>query len=682
MEELKKRVLQILAISKLRSRTLETQSEAKTEEPQEPHIKENETENNNQQTSTAPSANTSNPAKILCLHGPPGTGKTSVAKAIAESFGRNFARISLGGDSDVSLIKGHHRGYVSAQPGKIIKAMIQAGSMNPVILLDEVDKIAGMGYQGGLYDVLLEVLDPVQNFQFKDHFMEEAVDLSQVLFICSANVVNSSKMGQAFVDRMELIEVSGYTLEEKQVIFKDHIFPKNLIETGLVRDRNRDEPKIEQDTQAQDSKKDTKDAEISTQSDQTPDLLGKIIEQNESQVQAPSEQILQKANTEIDITVDLETEHIENEHILRQFEGYVVKVEFTNNAILSMVNDYSREPGVRGLKKLSRKIMDKIAQHVAVTIVEGRPATDLEFDLTRKETGVLYSNGAKEVVYIITTKQVQEILGDHSFRRDSLYPGIIGKKENDAELQKEEEKEVEEDTLEEDNRDELIGVSMMPMSYFYGGSIDFVEVVELPQEPIKQKDDTPNPKSMPMYIDTQIENIIYSDPISNETTHTKHDNDSSLEPPKIQITGSAGKILQETVSASLSFARHFLYRSFQSRFLESTPLHVHFPAGATSINCPSAGLAIVSSFLSLALKSPLREGVGLAGEVSLNGKVSKVYGLKERLLAMKREQILEIVLSEENRGEVQDFKENITEGIKFHYVKDYQEAFGLLFDLK
>ena len=682
MEDLKQRVLQILAISKLRSRTLDSHSQAKSEEPLEPNLADNESEVNSEQNSRVPSANTSNPAKILCLHGPPGTGKTSVAKAIAESFGRNFARISLGGDNDVSLIKGHHRGYVSAQPGKIIKAMIQAGSMNPVILLDEVDKIAGVGYQGGLYDVLLEVLDPVQNFQFKDNFMDEAIDLSQVLFVCSANVVNSSKMGQAFVDRMELIEVSGYTLEEKQVIFKDHIFPRNLVETGLVRDKSMSEPKIEEDVGAESSGLATGEGEITVESDETPDVLGEIIDGDQSEVETPSEAMIEKAEIQIDVEDDLEADDTESDHILRQFEGYVVRVEFTNPAIVSMVNDYSREPGVRGLKKLSRKIMDKIAQHVAVTIVEGRAGSDLEFDLTREETGKVYSNGAKEVVYVITTEQVRGILGDNSFRGDSLYPGMLGKREKEVEVELGKEEDLGEGVAEEDMREELIGVSMMPMSYFYGGSIDFVEVVELPQEEVREKEGTGGSKSAPMYMDTEISNIIYKESILTETVNHTLEIPSNIDPPKIQITGSAGKILQETVSASLSFARHFLYRSFQSRYLDSTPLHVHFPAGATSIDCSSAGLAIVSSLLSLALKSPLREGVGLAGEVSLNGKVSKVYGLKERLLAMKREQILEIVLSEENRGEVQDFKENITEGIKFHYVKDYQEAFGLLFDLK
>lgn len=673
MDELKKRVLQILAISKLRSQkqnSINNESQIENEEETFTVPDPTETETKNKKIEIK-----ENPTKILCLHGPPGTGKTSVAKAIAESYGRKFARISLGGDNDVNLIKGHHRGYVSAQPGKIIKAMKQAGSMNPVILLDEVDKISGVGYQGGIYDVLLEVLDPVQNFQFKDNFMEEPIDLSQVLFVCSANVVSGAKMGQAFVDRMELIEVGGYTLEEKKRIFKDFIFPKNLLDTGLVKSKDDSTPEIECEIS---------ENIISEESDVTKNIIDskdgvEISKNNPTNKNTENNENIEEINaTKIVLELNENNEQINAEEIERKnrlFNGNVVKVEFTEEAILTMINDYSREPGVRGIKKLSRKIMDKVAQHVAVTLVENRSASELEFDFSPKETGVVFSDGSKEILYQIEPDHVNNILGQSFNSRDSLYPAIM---RDSNEIKKEEEKNenAEEIIRSESISDDLVGVTMMPMSYFYGGSIDFVEIVELPQE--KKNNETESFSSPTPFIDSTIENIIYQNPDLFKYNNN-FEQETSSEPSKIQITGSAGKILKETVNASVSFARHFLYRSFNSKFLDMKSLHVHFPAGGNEIDCPSAGLAVVSSLISLALKQQVRTGVAMAGEVSLNGKVSGVNGLKERLLAMKREGITELVLSEENRGEVDDFKDNIKEGIQFHFVKDYLEAFSVVF---
>ncbi|NND79238.1 MAG: endopeptidase La [Maribacter sp.] len=419
---------------------------------------------------------------ILCLYGPPGTGKTSLGKSVAEALGRKYVRMSLGGLRDEAEIRGHRKTYIGAMPGRIVQSLKKAGTSNPVFILDEIDKLAS-SHQGDPSSAMLEVLDPEQNSEFHDNFLEMGYDLSKVMFIATANSL--ATVQPALRDRMEIINVSGYTIEEKVEIAKRHLLPKQLKEHGL----------------------------------QSKDLkLGK-----------------------------------------RQLE--------------KIVEGYTRESGVRTLEKQIAKVVRFAAKSIAV----------------EEEYNVKISN-----------EDIEKILGPARMERDKY-----------------------------ENND-IAGVVTGLAWTRVGGDILFIESI------------------------------------------------LSKGKGTLNITGNLGKVMKESATIALEYIKsNATSFGIDSTVFDRYNVHIHVPEGATPKDGPSAGITMLTSLVSLFTQKKVKKSLAMTGEITLRGKVLPVGGIKEKILAAKRAKIKEIILSEENKKDVLDIKEDYLKGLSFHYVSEMSEVIDL-----
>ena len=421
---------------------------------------------------------------ILCLYGPPGVGKTSLGKSIAKALGRKYVRIALGGMHDEAELRGHRKTYVGALPGRILNGIARAGTSNPVIVLDEVDKLAS-DFKGDPSAALLEALDPEQNSTFHDNYLDLDYDLSNVLFITTAN--STAPIQPALLDRMELINVTGYLAEEKMEIAKKFLVPKQLEEHGIAKN--------------------------------------------------------------------------------------ALKID--KAALAAIIDEYTHESGVRGLEKQIAKLARVTAKKIAL---------EQEYPTTIKKEHL------KEYLGLPTNF--------HDLQKGNEAPGVV------------------------------TGLAWTQM----GGEILFVE------------SSVSNGKGV------------------------------------MTMTGNLGDVMKESATIAYQYIKaHSELAKMTSEQFGAKDLHVHVPEGATPKDGPSAGITMVSSMVSALRGEAIRHGIAMTGEMTLRGRVLPVGGIKEKILAAKRAGVQTIVISEENRKDIEDIKEIYIRGLEFHYVKDIQDVISFIF---
>ena len=420
---------------------------------------------------------------ILTFVGPPGVGKTSIGESIARALGREFVRMSLGGVRDEAEIRGHRRTYVGALPGRLVRALRDAGTMNPVILLDEVDKL-GADWRGDPSSALLEVLDPAQNHTFRDHYLDVELDLSQVFFVATANALEN--IPGPLLDRMELIPFDGYTVMEKSAIARDYVWPRQRERNGLRED----------------------------------------------------------------------------------------EVTITDAALHLVIDEYTREAGVRNLERELGKILRKTATRVIA--------------------------GDATPTVVVDEPTVRGALGRQRFFHEAA------------------------------ERTAVPGVATGLAVTGAGGDVLFVEV-------------------------------------------SSHKGSG-----EVILTGQLGDVMKESAQIALSYVRsHAEHLGIREDVFDTRAFHIHVPAGAIPKDGPSAGVTMATALASLLTGRPVRHTVGMTGEITLQGRVLPIGGLKQKVLAAHAAGLTDVVLPERNRGDLDDVPGDVRDQLTFHPVMSLDEVFDV-----
>lgn len=419
---------------------------------------------------------------ILLLAGPPGVGKTSIGRSIAAALGRKFYRLSVGGIRDEAEIKGHRRTYIGALPGKFIQAIRETQVANPIIMLDEIDKI-GASYHGDPASALLEVLDPEQNSDFLDHYLDVRFDLSKVLFICTANQLDT--IPAPLLDRMEVIRLAGYIASEKMAIAKHHLWPRLLERSGISAQR----------------------------------------------------------------------------------------IKLSNATLRQIIEGYAREAGVRNLEKQ----LGRIVRKTAVKILQGHEGT-----------------------IRIGVKELPEYLGRPVFQREVPLTGV----------------------------GVVTGLAWTAL----GGATLNVEAT---------------------------------------LVHTRNRG--------FKLTGRLGEVMQESAAIAYSYvSSHLQDYKADPKFFDEAFVHLHVPEGATPKDGPSAGITMATALLSLARGGKIARPLAMTGELTLTGQVLAVGGIREKVIAARRNRITELILPEANRGDYEELPEHISKGLTAHFVSHFRDVAKLV----
>ena len=435
-----------------------------------------------------------NKGSIIILVGPPGVGKTSIGKSIAEAMNKPFFRFSVGGLKDEAEIKGHRRTYIGALPGKIIQGLKIVKTKDPVFLIDEIDKM-GVSYQGDPASALLEVLDPEQNVSFRDSYLDIPFDISNVLFILTANTLDT--IPEPLLDRADIIRLSGYIDQEKIEIAKKYLIPKNLEKNGLKKNQ----------------------------------------------------------------------------------------VKYEKDSLDLLVTSYAREAGVRNLEKCFDKIHRKYVSELL-----------LESESSNKKNIL-----SKEV--LITPELVLKYLSKPIFNEDEI--------------------------LKADKVGTALGLAWTSM----GGDVLLIEST------------------------------------------------STLGKEGLQLTGQLGDVMKESANISMTWAKRFVleHEILNPSWFDEYTIHLHFPEGATPKDGPSAGITITTALLSLLTNKVIKKSFAMTGELSLTGKVLAIGGLREKVVAAKRNKIKNIIIPKANERDLEEIPENVKKGLKFYPVSKMEEVISLIF---
>ncbi len=419
---------------------------------------------------------------IICLYGPPGVGKTSLGKSVADALGRKYVRMSLGGIHDEAEIRGHRKTYIGAMPGRIIQNINKAGSSNPVFILDEIDKLTSSAH-GDPSAALLEVLDPEQNEKFHDNYLEVDYDLSKVLFIATANSL--SNISQPLLDRMELIDVSGYVLDEKIEIARHFIWPRQMKNHGIEK----------------------------------------------------------------------------------------AKLSINKKTAAFIIESYTRESGVRELDKVFAKLARKYALKIA---------------------------SDEDIKKTISVSVAKELLGVPKFVKERWeevhVPGVV------------------------------TGLAWTAV----GGEILNIEC------------------------------------------------SLSKGKGKLTLTGNLGNVMKESAILALEYIKSNCDElGINHEVFEENNVHIHVPEGAIPKDGPSAGITMATALTSVFTNKVVNKRLAMTGEITLIGKVLPVGGIKEKILAAKRANITDIILSKENERNITEIKDMYLEGLKFHFVRNIKEVLDI-----
>lgn len=476
---------------------------------------------------------------ILVFVGAPGTGKTSIGKSIAKALHRKYVRVSLGGVRDEADIRGHRRTYIGAMPGRIMDGIAKAGVSNPVMVLDEIDKLSS-SFNGDPASALLEVLDPEQNNTFTDHYMNVPYDLSDVFFVCTANTLDT--IPSPLLNRMEVIEFQGYTPSEKLEIAKRHLFPKALKNVGLA-------------------------------------------------------------------------------------EG---DVALADDVLDTIISDYTREGGVRGLKKR----LDTLCRIAAVKYIQAEETVasapaNAETTTATDTTTVAPANAETTATADTVTQPAADMTagGSAPVAVTEKHPVIQVTRENLR---------------------------------------DFLDMHALPHNKVKA---SAQPGVVTGLAWTQVGGeILYI-----ESLFTKGSG-------KTIITGQLGDVMKESSAIAQALVQ-FRFPE-QAELFEKNDLHIHVPDGSTPKDGPSAGITMTTAIASLVTGIPVPPNIAMTGEVSLEGAVSAIGGLPEKLMAAERAGVQKVFIPKENMDDLRDVAAEVRDQLEIIPVENIEEVLTALGILK